>query len=226
VRQANVTTLYRALDVAAIMDGAQVLLDDGTYRVLSLNSSSASAWWGRDTRWCTTGAEWFARYRTYGELLYIEHRQSKRRWQLYLPKCEFRTARNRRANGHVFARQHPAVLAVLQGRLETDPRTQLLFGVLVDGVRIDHSLSLRCVPLQSLPARLTVRDDLDLRATGIRQLPEGLKVGGNLFLSARVTPKIPHDLEVRGRIICCDRDHRFELTPGSGWRPQIAMPLR
>ena len=71
---------FRRIDVAAIIDGSRVLLDDGVYRIISLNNASASAWWGEGTRWCTTGNGWFAGYRQYGELLYIEHRPKGRRW--------------------------------------------------------------------------------------------------------------------------------------------------
>lgn len=200
----EITDLYRAIDVAAIIDGAQVLLDDGTYRVLCLNSAPASAWWGQGTRWCTTGPAWFDNYRTYGELVYIEHRPKSRRWLLYISKCEFRNARNRRANGQVFARQHPAVINVLRGRIYADFRASIFFGLTPDGAHVEHSLNLRHVPVLRLPERMTVRDDLDLRATGIVELPKGLSVGGDLLLSARLTPKMPADLRVRGRILRCD----------------------
>jgi len=196
---------YRRIDVAAIIDGTQFLLDDGTYRILCLNNACASAWWGDGTRWCTTGAGWFAGYRMYGELIYIEHRPKARRWQLFMHNCEFRNARNRRANGQVFARKHPVVIQALRRRLLPDARVSVFFGLTPDGARIEHSLNLRRIPVESLPVRLQVRDDLDLRATGIRSLPEGLKVGGDLLLSGQATPTLPADLEVGGRIICADR---------------------
>lgn len=214
-------TSYRRIDVAAIIDGTQFLLDDGIYRVVCLNSASASAWWGEDTRWCTTGAGWFVGYRTYGELIYIEHRPKVGRWQLYLHNCEFRNARNRRANGQVFARKHPAVIEALSRRLLADARASLFFGLIPDGARIEHSLNLRRIPIESLPAGLQVRDDLDLRATGIRFLPEGLKVGGDLLLSGQATPILPPDLKVGGRILCCDRWGAVDrpITAASrGWR--------
>ena len=82
---------FRRIDVAAIIDGAQVLLDDGAYRILSLNNASAAAWWGRGTRWCTAGSGWFAGYRQYGELIYLEHRPKGRRWQLYFRSTGIRS---------------------------------------------------------------------------------------------------------------------------------------
>lgn len=204
------TNIYRANDVAAIIDGAQVLLDDAPYRVLSLSNASASAWWGQGTRWCTTGVEWFDNYRMYGELIYIEHRTNSRRWLLYARTCEFRNARNRRANGQVFARLYPAVIDALRSRIEADIRVSIFFGLTPDGVKVDHSLNLRHVPILRLPAHLAVRDDVDLRATGITELPPGLKVGGDLLLSGRVTPKMPRDLHVGGRILLCDQKHRLQ----------------
>jgi len=198
-------TKYRRIDVAAIVDGTQFLLDDGTYRVLSLNSAPASAWWGDGTRWCTTGSGWFVGYRQYGELIYIEHRPKGRKWQLYIHNCEFRNARNRRANGQFFADAHPRVIDALQSRIAADSRAKIFFGLMPEGARVEHSLNLRRIPIASLPAGLQIRDDLDLRATGIRSLPEGLTVGGDLLLSAQATPTIPVDLEVSGRIVCCDR---------------------
>lgn len=198
-------TIYRKADVAAIIDGAQLLLDDGIYRVLTLNNASASAWWGQGTRWCTTGSGWFAGYRQYGELIYIEHRPKGRRWQLYVHNCEFRNARNRRANGQVFARAHPSVIRALQSRITADCRAKLFFGLMPEDTRVEHSLDLRRIPIANLPAGLQVRDDLDIRATGIRSLPEGLKVGGDLLLSEQATPILPAGLEVGGRILCCDR---------------------
>jgi hypothetical protein len=197
-------TTFRRVDVAAIIDGSQVLLDDGTYRVISLNNAPASSWWGEGTRWCTTGSGWFSGYRQYGELLYIEHRPKGQRWQLYIHNCEFRNGRNRRANGQVFARNHPTVMEALSDRLSRDIRATVFFGLARDGLKIEHSLNLRRVPIQSLPSGMYVRDDLDLRATGIQTLPKGLKVGGDLFLSGRLTPQFPDDLEVRGRIWLCD----------------------
>jgi hypothetical protein len=186
------------------MDGGQFLLDDGTYRVLLLNNASASAWWGEGTRWCTTASGWFSGYRQYGELIYIEHRPKGRKWQLYIHNCEFRNARNRRANGQVFAGAHPKVISVLRSRIAADCRTRLFFGLMSEGAQIEQSLSLRRIPIASLPVGLRVRDDLDLRATGIRSLPEGLKVGGDLLLSGQATPTLPADLEVGGRILLCD----------------------
>ncbi len=196
---------FRRIDVAAIIDGAQVLLDDGAYRILSLNNASAAAWWGRGTRWCTAGSGWFAGYRQYGELIYLEHRPKGRRWQLYFHTCEFRNARNRRVNGQVFARGHPRVIDALYTRIMADWRATLFFGLMADGTRIDHSVNLRRIPIESLPSGLQIRDDLDLRSTGIRSLPEGLKVGGDLLLSAQATPTLPADLEVGGGILCCNR---------------------
>jgi hypothetical protein len=193
------------MGVAAIIDGTQFLLDDGIYRVLSLNSASASAWWGEGTRWCTTESGWFIGYREYGELIYIEHRPNGRRWQLYIHNCEFRNGRNRRANGQVFARAHPRVIDALQSRIAADCRVKLFFGLMPEGARVEHSLNFRRIPIASLPAGLQVRDDLDLRATGIGSLPQGLRVGGDLLLSGQATPTLPTDLEVGGRILCCDR---------------------
>ena len=204
MRRLDDTTTYQPGDVAAIIDGAQVLLDDGTYRVLCLNNAPASAWWGQGTRWCTAHGGWFEGYRTYGELIYIEHRPKGRRWQLYIHKCEFRNARNRRANGQVFARAHVSVMEALRGRITKDFLASLFFGLTPDGARIEHSVSLRGLPIQSLPTNLFVRDDLDLRATGIQALPNGLRVGGDLLLSARVTPSLPSDLHVGRRMLLCD----------------------
>lgn len=227
-------TTFRRIDVAAIIDGSRILLDDGTYRVISLNNAPASAWWGEGTRWCTTGSGWFSGYRQYGELLYIEHRPKGQRWQLYIHNCEFRNARNRRANGQVFARSHPIVMRSLSDRLSRDIRATVFFGLAKDGIEIEHSLILRRIPVQSLPAGMYVRDDLDLRATGILSLPAGLRVGGDLLLSGRLTPNLPSDLEVSGRICLCDipnerpivfispgresltRDPRPDLIPSSG----------
>jgi hypothetical protein len=205
VRGAGDDTTFRLNYVAAIIDGTRFLLDDEIYRVLCLNSAPASAWWGEGTRWCTTGGGWFASYRQYGELIYIEHRPKSRRWQLYIHNCEFRNARNRRANGQVFARAHPSVIDALHSRIAADCRVKLFFGLLPEGARIDHSLNLRRIPIANLPAGLQIRDDLDIRATGIRSLPEGVNVGGVLLLSGQATPSLPPDLEVGGRILCCDR---------------------
>jgi hypothetical protein len=181
-----------------------MLLDDGCYRVITLNNASAAAWWGEGTRWCTTGSGWFAGYRQYGELIYIEHRTKGRRWQFYPHNCEFRNARNRRANGQVFARSHPAVIEALRSRIASNARASLFFGLTAEGTRIEHTVDLRRLPIESLPARLYVRDDLDLRATGLQALPEGLQVGGNLLLSARLTPSFPRGLYVGGCIHICN----------------------
>jgi hypothetical protein len=216
---------FRRCDVAAIIDGAQVLLDDGIYRVLCLNNASASAWWGDGTRWCTANGGWFAGYRQYGELLYIEHRPKARRWQLYIHNFEFRNARNRRANGQVFARIHPTAINALSSRIRRDVRASLVFGLAPDGIRIDHSVLLRGIPIESLPAEMQVRDDLDLRATGLTALPNGLRVGGDLLLSARATPKLPQDLEVRGRIFLCDGwDNRTTEVVASGHQSLTSDP--
>jgi hypothetical protein len=205
VRETRASTVYHCVDVTAILDGGRVLLDDGVYRVVSLNTAPASAWWGRGTRWCTTSPDWFENYRTYGELIYIEHRPTGRRWLLHLHTCEFRNARNRRASGQVFAQLHPSVVNVLRSRIDGDPRATLVFGLTPDGAYIDHSLNLRHLPIRKLPSELSVRDDLDVRSTGITELPPGLKVGGDLLVSAKAPPRIPADLIVGGRILCCDR---------------------
>ena len=210
MKNAHNEATFRRVDVAAIIDGAQVLLDDGHYRVHLLNNASAAAWWGEGTRWCTSGSGWFAGYRQYGELIYIEDRTKGRRWQLYLHNCEFRNARNRRANGQVFARAHPVVIQALYSRVVHDSRASLFFGLMSDGARIEHSVDLRWLPIETLPERLYVRDDLDLRASGIQALPEGLQIGGDLLLSARVTPSFPRHFEVGGRILCCDRSRVVE----------------
>lgn len=189
-----------------------MLLDDGVYRVLCLNTAPASAWWGQGTRWCTTNPAWFDNYRTYGELIYIEHRPKGRRWLLYLHNCEFRNARNRRANGQVFAQLHPLIMDVLRIRIDANVRARIFFGFMRDETHIDHSLNLRHLPISKLPTALSVRDDLDLRATGISELPQGLQVGGDLLVSARATPLMPSDLIVRGRILCCDRLRVFEMV--------------
>jgi len=204
VRKVEDETFHR-IDVAAIIDGSQFLLDDSAYRVICLNSAPASAWWGQGTRWCTTGSGWFQGYRTYGELIFIEDRQKERRWQLYVHNCEFRNARNRRANGQVFARTHPRVIDALRERIIRDARASLFFGLISDGAHVEHSLDLRRLPIERLPKGLKVRDDLDVRATGIAALPEGLRVGGDLLVSARATPVFPTDLEVGGRILLCER---------------------
>lgn len=214
-------TSFRRIDVAAIIDGTQFLLDDGSYRVLCLNSGPASAWWGDGTRWCTTNQGWFKGYRLYGELIFIEDRRKSRRWQLYIHNCEFRNARNRRVNGQVFTRSHPPVIEALRSRIVADWRAPLFFGLMPPGARIEHSVILHRIPIESLPDGLQVRDDLDLRATGIRALPEGLQVGGDLLLSGQATPTLPADLQVGGRIICCDRWGAVDrpITASSrGWR--------
>jgi hypothetical protein len=210
VRNTDDESIFRRIDVAAIIDGARVLFDDGVHRVLSLNSAPAAAWWGQGTRWCTAGSGWFAGYRQYGELIYIEQRPKQRRWQLYIHNCEFRNARNRRVNGQVFARNHPCLIDVLRSRIVADFRARLFFGLMPEGAQIEHSVNLRRIPIEALPKGLQIRDDLDLRATGIRSLPEGLKVGGDLLLSARATPLLPTNLEVGGRILCCDRWGAFD----------------
>lgn len=196
---------FRRVDVAAIIDGSQFLLDNAAYRVICLNSAAASAWWGEGTRWCTTGAGWFDGYRTYGELIFIEDRKKEGRWQLYLHNCEFRNTRNRRVNGQVFARTHPPVIDTLRERIIRDARASVFFGLMPDGAEIEHSLDLRRLPIERLPKGLKVRDDLDLRATGITVLPEGLSVGGHLLLSSRATPVFQSDPDVGGRIVLCDR---------------------
>jgi len=213
VRESGASVIYQSVDVTAIIDGAQVLLDDGTYRVLCLNTAPASAWWGQGTRWCTASPAWFDNYRTYGELIYIEHRPKGRRWLLYIHNCEFRNARNRRANGQVFAQLHPSVIDVLRSRIDADSRASVFFGLTADGTSIDHSLNLRHLPILKLPAGLSVRDNLDLRATGITELPQGLRVGGDLLVSARATPFMPSDLIVGGA-------HSL-LRPLSLWRVRI-----
>lgn len=86
-----------------------------------------------------------------------------------------------------------------------DCRAKIFFGLMPEASRVEHSLDLRRIPIESLPSGLYVRDDLDLRATGIRALPEHLKVGGNLLLSAQATPLIPATLEVAGKIVACGR---------------------
>lgn len=218
MRRIEGETTFQRIDVAEIIDGSQFILDDGAYRVVSLQNAGASAWWGDGTRWCTTGSGWFVGYQTYGEIIYIEHRPKGRRWQLYIRNCEFRNARNRRANGQVFARCHRAVVAALSSRIKTDIRASLFFGLLPDGISIEHSVNLRGIPIEALPAHLRIRDDLDLRATGITVLPVGLEVGGDLLLSARSTPILPNDVRVRGRILRCERG-RADLLLHRNTRP-------
>jgi hypothetical protein len=57
----------------------------------------------------------------------------------------------------------------------------LFFGLGKDGMRIDHSLNLRRIPIQALPDRLHGRDDLDLRATGIATLPRGRELAATCY---------------------------------------------
>lgn len=121
--------VYRETDVAAIFDGTQTLIDNSAYRVLALNNLSAAAWWGRGTRWCTCEPVWFEGYRRDGELFYIEHRPSARRWQLHVESGQLRNWRNRRANVHNFARRHPVVVQGIVALSSSPKRTALFFAM-------------------------------------------------------------------------------------------------
>jgi hypothetical protein len=120
---------YSEKDVSAILDGAQTLIDDGVYRVLRLNNMAAAVWWSRGTRWCTRDPVWFEGYRKRGELLYIEHRPSGRRWQLHVESGQLRNWRNRRANAHYFARCHPvAVQSIVEQARNPKPAALFFAG--------------------------------------------------------------------------------------------------
>lgn len=194
-------THYSPLDVRAIIDGAEVLLDDGRYRVLALKTAPAAAWWARDTRWCTANPGWFQTHQGHGELIYIEDRKSRGRWQLQLWRCEFRNWRNRRVDPIGFAARHPAVMRALDDRLRRDLRARFFFGLVQSGQIFEHSLNVSSVRLKSLPNGLRIRDDLDVSFTGIKQLPEALRIGGHLYVSDDPMPAMPQDYRLRG--------HRF-----------------
>lgn len=181
-----------------LIDAGRVLLDDGRYRVITLEGALGAQWWGRGSRWCTVDPVLFQNYRKYGELIYIEERSTGRRWQLYLHRCELRTARNRRAEGAYFAKSHPAVIEALRSRIDANFRARFFFGFGAENEKVDHSLNLRGVKLRSLPRGLHVRDDLDVCDTGIRELPEGLRVGGDLHVSEFTLRSIPADVKIKG----------------------------
>jgi hypothetical protein len=189
---------YTPLDISAIIDGSQLLLDDGRFRVIILRTAAAAAWWGRGTRWCTTNPSWFQTYDKHGELICIEDRRKSKRWQFQFWRCEFRTWRNRRSDPLVFAQKYPVVIDALRDRIERDFRARFFFGHATEGESIEHSLNLRGVPIKRLPCGLRVRDDLDVSETGIKCLPEGLRVGGDLYVSEYPLPEMPTDLRVNG----------------------------
>jgi hypothetical protein len=189
---------YTSSDISAIIDGSQFLLDDGRHRVVSLKTASAAAWWGRGTRWCTTNPGWFQTHDQHGELIVIEDRRKTMRWQFQFWRCELRNWRNRRADPHVFANKHPAIMEALTSRIERDFRARFFFGLAADGEYIEHSLNLSGVRLKSLPNGLKVRDDIDVSETGIKALPEGLRIGGDLYVSEYPLPEMPSDYKIRG----------------------------
>lgn len=189
---------YTPLDISAIIDGSQLLLDDGRYRIISLKNAAAAAWWGRETRWCTKNPGWFQTYDKHGELICIEDRRQAKRWQFQFWRCEFRSWRNRRCDPLVFAEKHPDVIDALRNRIERDFRARFFFGLAGEGEMIQHSLNLRGVPVKRLPRSLRVRDDLDVSETGIKCLPEGLRVGGDLYVSEHPLPKMPSDFRING----------------------------
>jgi len=216
---------YSALDVSAILDGSQVLLDDEQYRVIILKSPPAAAWWGRDSRWCTTNPPWFQTYQQHGELAYIEDRRRKGRWQFQFWRCELRNWRNRRTDALEFAKRHPAVIDALKSRIERDFRARFFFGFAVDGESFDHSLNLAGVRLKSLPSSLQVRDDLDVSETGLRKLPEGLRVGGNIYVSDNPIPTMPDDYRIRGtRFIRSKRLLHLSEHTGTSDRRMSGIP--
>lgn len=189
---------YTPLDVSAIIDGAQVLLDNCRHRIVVLNTAPAAAWWGRGTRWCTANAGWFQKYQRHGDLVYIEDRGKALRWQFQFWRCEFRNWRNRRADPLVFARRYPSIIEALRSRLERDFRARFFFGLAAEHECVEHSLNLRGVPLKCLPSGLRIRDDLDVSETSMKVLPEGLRVGGDLYVSDAPLPSMPKDYEIGG----------------------------
>jgi hypothetical protein len=189
---------FTELDISAIIDGSQLLLDDKGYRVVVLKTAPSAAWWGRGTRWCTVNAGWFQTYHRHGELIFIEDRRKALRWQFQFWRCELRNWRNRRADPLVFAKRHPAVIEALRSRLRRDFRARFFFGLVGDGETFEHSLNLSGVRLKNLPRCLRVRDALDVSETGLRFLPDGLTVGGNLHVSEHPMPEMPDNFKIGG----------------------------
>ena len=62
------------------------------------------------------------------------------------------------------------------------------------------SLSLRGIPIQSLPDNLTVGGGLDLGGTQIQSLPDNLTVGGRLYLGRTPIQSLPDNLTVGGSL--------------------------
>lgn len=190
---------YKPEDIEAIMNGAQVLLDDLRHRVVVLKAAAAASWWGRGTRWCTADPAWFQTYHQHGDLIYIEDCRTRLRWQFQFWRCELRNWRNRRADPLMFARRYPAVLECLKPQFDRDFRARFFFGLVQEGEIFDHSLNLSGVRLRFLPSGLGVRDDLDVTETGLTALPKGLKIGGDLYISGHPLLTIPGCLSLRGR---------------------------
>lgn len=204
MRNTDAQQTFSRIDVTAIINGARVLLDDGTYRVLSLDNASAATWWGEERAGALPETAGLLDIGSMANSYMLNTDQSSDAGSYTfttasfgMPETAVRMVRS--------SRQHPAVIEALRSRIIADCRAKLFFGLTPDGARIEHSINLRRIPIQSLPEGLKVRDDLDLRATGIRSLPEGLSVGGDLLLSGQATPLLPSSLDVRGRILCCDR---------------------
>ena len=86
--------------------------------------------------------------------------------------------------------------------MQNDWRALFYFNLVKENARFEHSLNLTGLRVNSLPARLSVRDDLVLSHNPISELPEGFFVGGNLDIRNTVISTVPQSNRILGRVIC------------------------
>jgi hypothetical protein len=189
---------HLGFDLALDSGGLNVIRNDVDYAIAVVRSSHAAFLIAQDTRWCIAEGDWFQKYMTHGDLIYIEQRPLGRRWLLHSWTCEFRNARNRRAHGPTFATHHRGAVADLLVVAGQYFRLPFFFGVVPTNTCIEHSLNLAFTPVDRLPDGLRVRDDLDIWCTHLQTLPKGLVVGGNLTIAPSL--EIPRDAVVAGAI--------------------------
>ena len=181
--------------------GSHILYADSRLVALSLESHRAAQFWSVDTSWCIDSKAWFDDYRKRGKLILFRLLNGNQRYLLSPSWCEFRNARNRGLSMTAFLERFPKIEPTVRTVMQHDWKALFYFNLVRENTRFEHSLNLTGLRVGSLPAGLSVRDDLVLRHNPIGELPEGLFVGGDLDLRNTVIADIPRSNRILGRVI-------------------------
>lgn len=184
-----------------IIFGSHILYADSRLVAVSIESHRAARFWSENTKWCIDSKSWFDDYRTRGKLILFRLLNSNQRYLLSPSWCEFRNARNRGLNMTAFLERFPKIESTVRKAMQDDWKALFYFGLVKDDTHFDHSLNLTGLRVKSLPARLSVRDDLVLCHNPISHLPDQLFVGGDLDIRDTEVTTIPSTIHIVGRTI-------------------------